>query len=184
LEKIPEKLPWGSRPLDCPTQERKFSQARKRYEKIEGGLTMDRSFVGDNSRERERLTALVARLTDEESRLSLEMGWTIASAFAHLAFWDRRAWELMRKWKQSGVAESPMDVDVTNEALLPLCLAIPPRVAMDLAIAAAEAIDHELEEAPPQLIADITALGGKFRLWRSEHRRRHLDQIEARLRSR
>jgi len=150
---------------------------------FEGGLIMDRPFVDENTRERERLISLVARLTDEELSLSLEMGWTIASAFAHLAFWDQRAWGLMRKWKQSGVAASPIDDDITNDALLPLCLAIPPRVAANLAVAAAEAIDHELEQAPSDLTADIAALGEKYRLWRSIHRRMHLDQIEARLRS-
>jgi len=144
---------------------------------------MGRSFVAENTRERERLIALVARLTDEELSLPLEMGWTIASALAHLAFWDQRSWVLVRRWKQSGVAVSPVDDDVTNDALLPLCLAVPPRVTANLAIAAAEAIDRELEQAPPELIADIAALGDKFRLWRSIHRRMHLDQIEAKLRS-
>jgi len=144
---------------------------------------MDRPFVAENTRERERLIALVAQLTDKELSLPLEMGWTIASAFAHLAFWDQRAWVLMRKWKQNGVAASPVDDDVTNDALLPLCLAIPPRIAANLAIAAAEAIDRGLEQASAELIADIAALGDKFRLWRSIHRRTHLDQIEARLRS-
>lgn len=144
---------------------------------------MDRPFVAENTRERERLIALAARLTDEELSLPLEKGWTIASALAHLAFWDRRAWVLMRRWKQGGVAESPMDDDAINDALVPLCLAIPPRVAANLAIAAAQAIDRELEQASPEFIADIAALGDKFRLWRSLHRRMHLDQIEARLRS-
>jgi hypothetical protein len=150
---------------------------------LEGGFIMERPFVAENSRERERLIALASRLTEEELGLPLEMGWTIASAFAHLAFWDQRAWVLLRKWKQSGVAASPIDDDVTNDALLPLCLAIPPRVAANLAIAAAEAIDRELEQASAGLISDIGALGEKFRLWRSLHRRTHLDQIEARLRS-
>jgi len=142
---------------------------------------MERPFVAENNRERERLAALTARLTDEELTLPLEMGWTIASAFAHLAFWDQRAFVLMRKWRQSGVAQSLVDDDVTNDALLPIGLAIPPRVAANLAIAAAEAIDHELEQTSAKLIDDIAALGDKFRLWRSIHRRMHLDQIEARL---
>jgi hypothetical protein len=64
---------------------------------FEEGFIMERPFVAENTRERERLIALVARLTDEELSLSLEMGWTIASAFAHLAFWDQRAWVLMRR---------------------------------------------------------------------------------------
>lgn len=144
---------------------------------------MDMPFVAENTRERERLIALVARLTDTELSLPLEMGWTIASAFAHLAFWDQCSLVLMQRWKHQAVAESPVDTDVTNDALLPLCLAIPARVAANLAIAVAKAIDRELEQASPEFIADIAALGDQFRLWRSLHRRMHLDQIEARLRS-
>jgi hypothetical protein len=141
---------------------------------------LERPFVAENARERERLRALVNRLTDEELSLPLGEGWTVAAALAHIAFWDQRAAVLMRRWKEgSVVAPSPVDVDVTNDALLPLCLAIPPRVAGNLAIASAEAIDRELEEASPALIADIEKLGDKFRLWRSQHRRSHLDQIES-----
>jgi hypothetical protein len=91
----------------------------------------------------------------------------------------------MRRWKGGSlVAPSPVDTDVTNDALLPLLLAIAPRVAGNLAIASAEAIDREIEEASPSLIADIERLGDKFRLWRSAHRRSHLDQIESMLRGR
>ena len=144
---------------------------------------MDQPFIAENTRERKRLIALTARLTDEELSLPLEMGWTVASAFAHLAFWDQRAWVLLQRWKRQGVAESPADSDAINDALIPLCLAIPPRVATNLATLAAEAIDHEIEQASPELIADIAALGNKFRLARGLHRRAHLDQIEAKLRS-
>jgi hypothetical protein len=77
-----------------------------------------------------------------------------------------------------GIGPSPIDVDGVNDATLPLCLAIPPRVAANLALAAAEAICHALECATPEMIAQIEALGGKFRLRRWEHRREHLEQIE------
>lgn len=144
---------------------------------------MERPFFAENARERERLRALVNRLTDDELRLPLGEGWTVGAALAHIAFWDQRAAALMRRWKEgSVVAPSPVDVDVTNDALLPLCLVVPPRVVGNLAIASAEAIDRELEGASPTLIADIEKLGDKFRLWRSQHRRSHLDQIESALR--
>jgi hypothetical protein len=117
-------------------------------------------------------------LIDEELSLPMENGWTIAVALAHLAFWDQRSLVLMRKWKMSGVAPSPIDVDVTNDSLLPLWLALPPRAAANLAVSAAEAIDRELEEAPPELFSAIEDLGDRFRLYRSEHRKLHLDQIE------
>ena len=79
------------------------------------------------------------------------------------------------------VALSPIDTDLTNDALLPLCLAVPPRAAADLALASAEAVDQEIEELSPDLIARIEALGDRFRLFRSDHRRMHLSQIELRL---
>jgi hypothetical protein len=139
---------------------------------------MDRPFVAENAQQRERLRSLVRRLTDKELSLPMENGWTIAVALAHLAFWDQRSLVLMRRWKTTEVAPSPIDVDVTNDALLPLWLALPPRAAASLAVSAAEAIDRELEEAPPQLILAIENLGERFRLYRSEHRKLHLDHIE------
>ncbi len=139
---------------------------------------MDRPFVVENDRERKRLRLLVERITDEELNLQMWEGWTIATALAHLAFWDQRASVLMQKWKESGVGPSPIDDDITNDALLPLCLSIPPRVAAILAVTAAEAIDLELKKASDPLITDISKLGDRFRLFRSDHRKVHLDQIE------
>jgi hypothetical protein len=145
---------------------------------------MHRPFVAENAQERERLLSLVARSTDEELSLPLGNGWTIAVALAHLAFWDQRSLFLMRKWKKSGVEPSPIDIDLTNDSLLALWLALPPRVAANLAVSSAEAIDRELEEASSDLIAAIENLGEKFRLYRSMHRKLHLDQIDEILRKR
>lgn len=145
---------------------------------------MDRPFIVENARERERLRRLVDRISDKELSLPMWEGWTIAAALAHLAFWDQRALVLMKKWKISGVAFSPIDDDVTNDSILPLCSAISPRVAAGLAVTASEAIDLELEKAGKNLISDIWQLGERFRLYRSEHRKLHLDQIESLLNSR
>jgi hypothetical protein len=139
---------------------------------------MDRPFLAENAKERERLRSLVKRLTDEELNLPLGNGWTIAVALAHLSFWDQRILFVMRKWKKSGIEPSSIDIDVTNDSLLSQWLAIPPRKAANLAISSAEAIDHELEEASSDFIAEIEGLGEKFRLYRSIHRKLHLDEIE------
>jgi hypothetical protein len=139
---------------------------------------MSQPFVIANARERERHRRLVDRMTDRELILPMWEGWTIAAALAHLAFWDQRALVLMKKWKISGVASSPIDDDVANDSILPLCLAIPPGVAARLAVTAAEAIDLELEKAGENLISDLWQLGERFRLYRSDHRKLHLDQIE------
>ncbi len=133
----------------------------------------------ENTRERERLRALVNRLTDEDLSLPLGNNWTIGAVLAHLVFWDQRSLVIIKKWKKSGVATLlPMDVDVINEAMLPLCLAIPARVAENLAIASAEEIDRELEQLTPELITAIENLAVNFRFRRSEHRKLHLDKIE------
>ena len=142
---------------------------------------MDRSFIAENAKERERLRSLVERLTDEELSLPMGNDWTIAVALAHLSFWDQRSLFLIRKWKVSGVEPSPIDIDITNDSLLSLWLAIPPRNAANLAISSAKAIDSELEEASSGLITEIMRLGDKFRLYRSIHRKLHLDEIEATL---
>jgi hypothetical protein len=140
---------------------------------------MDRPFVSENAKERERLSSLVERLTDEELCLPLGDDWTIAVAFAHLSFWDQRSLYLLRKWKKSGVVEPTIvDIDVTNDSLLSTWLALPPRAAANLAVSSAEEIDRELEEASPDLITKIESLGEKFRLYRSIHRKLHLDEIE------
>jgi hypothetical protein len=111
--------------------------------------------------------------------------WTIAVALAHLAFWDQRSLVLMRKWKNTGVVEpSPIDVDVTNDSLLPLWISLEPRKAANLAVACADSIDRELEEASSEIIAQIERLGDKFRLYRSIHRKLHLNQIEELLKER
>jgi len=141
---------------------------------------MDRPFVAENTKERERLISLVGSLTDEELSLPLGDDWTIAVALAHLSFWDQRSLCLVRKWKESGVVEpSPIDIDITNDSLLPIWRAIPPRAAANLAISSAEEIDRELEEASSDLITRIASLGEKFRLYRSIHRKLHVDEIES-----
>jgi len=145
---------------------------------------MDRQFVIENAQETERLRALVSRITDKELSFAIEGEWTIAVALAHLAFWDQRALVLVRKWGKSGVVASPADVDTINDALLPLCLAIPPRSAANLAVSSAEAIDRELEEVSNELISQIERLGSGVQLDRSKHRKTHLDEIESRLKNR
>jgi hypothetical protein len=144
---------------------------------------MDKPFVAENARELERLRSLVERLSDDELSHPLGNDWTVAVALAHLAFWDQRSLVLMRKWKLNGIEPSPIDVDVTNDSLQPTWLALHPRVAANLAVSAAEAIDSELAKSSPDLLSEIESMGDKFRLYRSIHRKLHLDQIEETLKN-
>ena len=145
---------------------------------------MERQFVNENTKERERLRKLVNEMTDEELRLIIyKEGWTIAVVLAHLAFWDKRRRVLLRKWRQKGVAPSLFEENILNDALVPFLLAIPPRKAADLSILTAEALDHELEELSPDLVAAIDALKDRHAFNRSIHRKMHLDEIEALLKT-
>lgn len=137
------------------------------------------TFVAENAKERERLKSFIDRLTDEELNLPLGDDWTVAVAFAHLAFWDQRSLYLLRKWKlDANVVPSLIDVDIINDALLSTWKAIPPRAAANLAYSSAEEIDRELEEYPSDLVSKIEDIGDKSRLYRSIHRKLHIDQIE------
>ena len=139
---------------------------------------MERPFVKENTAERGRLKRLAESLNDTELNIPLAAGWTIAVALVHLAFWDERAVIVTRKWRKEGVKGlSPIDTDAVNDALVPISLAIPPRAAANLALAAAEAIDSELEQAPDSLINAIAALGEPTRLNRAKHRKMHIDEI-------
>jgi hypothetical protein len=138
------------------------------------------SYVEANAKARERLWALVSKLTDEGLVLQVGDGWTVAAILAHLAFWDYRVLVLIRRWRTAGVGRSPIDVDGVNDAMKPLCLAIPGREAASLAVKAAEAVDAELGNLSEGLATEISPLvqEGKFRPDRSIHRNEHLDQIE------
>jgi hypothetical protein len=144
-------------------------------------LNSGMNYIDANRKGRERLQALVGRLTEEELALQVAEDWTIAAILAHLAFWDYRVLALIVRWKNTGIGPSPIDIDNVNDATKPLFRAIPGRKAANLAVVAAEAVDTELANLPEDLKPGIDALvqEGKFRLDRSIHRNEHLDQIES-----
>ncbi len=146
---------------------------------------MDKQYIIDNAKERERLKKIVKSLTDAELRLVIyKEGWTIAVALAHLAFWDERRRVMLKIWKQKGVAQSPYLEDIVNDTLIPILLVIPPRKAAELAVATAAALDKELEELSPEMLTAIEALKEPYALNRAIHRKMHLDEIEAFLKNR
>jgi DinB superfamily len=132
--------------------------------------------------QRMRLEGLVSRVTDEQLAEPLGDGWTVSATLAHLAFWDRRAVVLINRWQRENRPPAPddgiADVDVINEAALPMWRALAPRAAANEALAAAEAADQALDGAGSALIEQIVAAGSPFSPARANHRREHLDQIE------
>jgi hypothetical protein len=139
---------------------------------------MDHSFSAENARATQRLESLVAGFGEEALALSLPNGWTVAQALAHLAFWDLRYLALLKRWQRTGIDSFPVDVHVTNEAVLGISAAIPLKEAARLAVASATAVDAEADRVSEDLRAAIVASGHERALRRSLHRHEHLRQIE------
>ena len=142
---------------------------------------MDRSHLAANDAERERLRALVTRLSDEELRRPMPAGWTVAAMLAHAGFWDARAIYALGKWER-GIEPvpgdyEPEDVGWINDSAKPLCLALPPRDAARLALQLAEEADAKIAALSDELVEKIRVVG-PFNISRAEHRREHLDDIE------
>jgi hypothetical protein len=142
-------------------------------------MTLDRSFQAQNQIERERLKAVVARLSDADLTRLLPGDWTIAAGLAHVAFWDRRALLLLERFEREGkLSASPYDADLINDAMKVHCLALPPRIAVQIAIDSAEAIDRKLDAISDAWLAELAAAGNPANPNRWIHRREHLDEIE------
>jgi len=146
----------------------------------------DRSYIDANTRERNRLRALVERLDDDALTTPVNEYWTVAGVLGHIAFWDVRVLVLADKidrgepWVPSD--EEP-EGDWLNDSTRPLIHAIAPRAAAELAVRIADETDARVAKLPVD------------RLWprdpsspiyagRGEHRGEHLDEIEAALRAR
>jgi uncharacterized damage-inducible protein DinB len=147
-------------------------------------MASDRPYVEPNTRQRERLAALVARLDDDELRRAVNEHWSVAGVLGHIAFWDGRVLALAGKLER-GVPFSPSDaepedVDWINDATRPLIHAIEPRVLAELALRIAEETDRRVASLPPERMwpndpeSPVNSL-------RATHRGEHLDQIEAAL---
>ena len=148
-------------------------------------MAADRSYISVNDRERHRLEALVDKLDDAALSRAMPAGWTVASALAHLAFWDQRIVVLVELLKRGATVptENAIDVDWINDAAKPTQLALPPRRAATLAIEAARAADRAVADLSDELLARNAAAGSPVTLLRAEHRREHLDEVEQMLKN-
>jgi uncharacterized damage-inducible protein DinB len=151
-------------------------------------VPVDRSYVTENNAERERLRALVRRLSDQDLARRMEAGWTVAAVLAHVAFWDQRIVALLDEWERQDPSWTPpledeRDVDWINDAAKALCLALPPRVAAELALSVAETVDRRVAAVSDAVIEANARAGAPLNWRRAEHRREHLDEIERLLRS-
>ena len=150
-------------------------------------MSEDRSYVEENSRERERLRALVERLDEEELSTAVNPHWTVAAVFGHIAFWDARVLVLADKLERgepfSPSDAEPEDVDWINDASRPLIYAIPPREVARLALRIAERTDARVSTLPVDRLWPRDPESPLYPV-RASHRGEHLDDVEAALRAR
>ena len=141
---------------------------------------MDDRHVRANDESRRRLLALIDRLDDAALAADLGEGWTVAAALAHVAFWDRSAAARWERWRTDGsMAEFPdVLIDIVNAANLPAWRALRPRVAADLAAAAAEDLDALIAALPDNAAAFAQETDRLYLVDRSGHRLAHIRQIE------
>jgi hypothetical protein len=150
-------------------------------------MPIDRSFVEENARERDRLRSLVGSLTDEQLGASVNEHWTVAGVLGHIAFWDGRALFLAGRLADgvpfTASDDEPEEVDWINDASRPLIHAVPPRQLAELALRVAEETDAAVAALPPDLVARTypTDPNSPLNVVRAHHRAEHLDEIEAAL---
>jgi hypothetical protein len=126
--------------------------------------------------QQERLRAL-GEQSDATLSRSLDGGWTIAAKLAHLAYWEGRQIGALEAWQRHGVPPAWWtleEADAVNAARQQHWLALPPRTAVELAIATAEALDRVMESLPVDVIAQLP----RRRQIPSAHRGDHLDEID------
>jgi hypothetical protein len=157
-------------------------------------MILDRSFVELNRASSKRMRELVMRLSNEQLRQAVVRrtpaeyaqgflsDWTVSSTLAHIAFWDVRVMHLLDATERAGKLCAP-EIDISvNDILGTFFMAIPPRLAGQMAFQAAEALDEIIEKFPSDLLEEVYAHQERW-VVRALHRHAHLDKIEAALKS-
>jgi hypothetical protein len=129
-----------------------------------------------------RLSALIRRLGDEDLTRALGDGWTVSTALAHVAFWDRFQ---AARWAQAQAAglRLPGEIgevggDFINDASLESWRATPPRLAAEQALAAAEHIERIVAGLDVDVAEELIAAGRNTLVDRTKHWNEHIAQIE------
>jgi hypothetical protein len=138
----------------------------------------DTSYNQRNVEQTERLKSL-RRLSDADLARPMGEHWTVAVALAHVQYWDSRGLGAVEVWKRHGVPlvfwQTPEGMAV-NDLRLELWRAIPPRDALEHAIATAEALDRVVAALTPDE-AEAVAAERQSVLQRWWHRGEHLTEI-------
>ena len=146
----------------------------------------DRSYIEQNTAERQRMRAIVDGLDEDGLRLAVNEYWSVAGVLGHIAFWDARVLSLADKMDRdepfTASDAEPEDVDWINDASRALIHAVPPLEAARLALQIAEETDARVAALPVDRLWPTDPDSPLFAL-RAAHRGEHLDDIEAALRA-
>ncbi len=142
---------------------------------------MEQLPIEANARSRERLAGTVASLSQAQLETVVDGQLTVAVVLAQAAFWDRWARQLLHRWR-SGQLPPPSVPDwydeAINDALLPIWQAIPAAASGAVALAAADAVDHEVSRVETPVLAALTASGQSHLLHRHRYREAALDRVD------
>jgi hypothetical protein len=149
---------------------------------MEGGMEPE---IGEANRaSRNWLRATVERLSDADMMLPIGEAWTAAGLLAHLAFWDRFC---RARWLHALNTKTPTPLplddallELINDADLPHWTNVPPRIAAEECLEAAETLDALIESLGDEVAVKIQAEGRPRLLNRSLHRQEHLNTIDTR----
>ena len=136
------------------------------------------AFAQSNRTQTDRLRRLVQRLDRAMLTVPLPNGWTVAGALAHIAFWDRLRFCLMRRWAAGDMCSAAYDTNLFNETTQTFLEMIPPERAGAAAVQAAEEVDALLLQVSDEVIEAALARPDAPNLDRGSHRKEHLDRIE------
>jgi hypothetical protein len=146
----------------------------------------DRSFIQENTRQRERLRALVEELDEGSLRAQVDASRTVAGVLAHMAWWDALVVVFADKVDR-GEPWVPSDADPEGEWVNDTTLLVieglaphAPRAAAELALNMAERADARVAQLSLDRMTPIDP-ASPIEPLRAEHRSEHLDEIEAAL---
>ena len=149
-------------------------------------MAEDRPYIAANTRQRERLRALVERLDDDALKAQVNEYWTVAGVLGHMAYWDIRVLVLAEKIERGepwAAGDAEPEGDWLNDSTRPLIHAIAPREAAQLALRIAEETDVLVARLPLDRMWPGEA-DSPINPARGEHRGEHLDEIETALHAR
>lgn len=126
-----------------------------------------------------RLRALVEGLSDGDLERSLGGGWVVATALAHLAFWDGRQRAALEHFAATGEQLGDETDDAVNAGLAGILPAVDHASSGRLALEAAEAVDATIAALDEAQIGTLEAGSNAYLVHRHNHRDEHIDQIEA-----